>query len=249
MAECPSDTELASLVARREDDGSAVGPAVAAHASECEICKARVAHLTRLAFEATSYATDEGVEIPSSLRVGHVLPRGTVVGRYHVRELLGAGAMGVVYAAYDPELDRKVALKILRADASSGPHSAELRRRLTQEAKTMARLAHANVVRVYDTGAFEDQIFIAMELVHGTTLRRWMESTERPWRAVLEALVAAGRGLAAAHDAGVVHRDFKPDNVLVAKDGRVLVTDFGLAGDASQPHEEELGDSSGRGAS
>jgi serine/threonine protein kinase len=117
-----------------------------------------------------------------------------------------------------------VALKILRAQFDT----AEIRTRLLREAQAMARLKHPKVVTVYDVGTFGDRIYIAMEFVDGSTLRRWLGES-RPWREVLEVLKAAGRGLAAAHEAGLVHRDFKPDNVLVSKDGRVLVTDFGIA--------------------
>jgi len=155
------------------------------------------------------------------------LSRGTLVGRYIVLDVLGEGGMGVVYSAYDPELDRKIALKLLQArvGGSSGGDQAWLLR----EAQAMARLAHPNVISVHDVGTLPgDRIFVAMEFVDGETLRRWLEQ-RRSWREVLPVLRAAGFGLAAAHAAGLVHRDFKPDNVLVARDGRVRVMDFGLA--------------------
>ncbi|MBU8895126.1 protein kinase [Corallococcus sp. H22C18031201] len=154
-----------------------------------------------------------------------MLQRGALLARYVVLEPIGVGAMGVVYAAYDPELDRQVALKLLRPE---GRHMEELRMRLLREAQSLARLSHPNVVAVHDVGVCGDGIFLALELVEGTTLADWVKSP-RPWPEVLRIFLDAGRGLAAAHTAGLVHRDFKPANVLVGKDGRVRVTDFGLA--------------------
>src|SRR4051812_35335719 len=139
--------------------------------------------------------------------------------------------MGIVYAAYDPELDRKVALKILRVKDHRGPggNLAEKRARLLREAKAMARLSHPNVIVVYDVGTIDDQVFIAMELVDGVTVTRWREGKPREWKEVLDIFTPAGHALAAAHAAGLVHRDFKPDNVMVGRDGKVRVMDFGLA--------------------
>ncbi len=134
--------------------------------------------------------------------------------------------MGVVYAAYDPELDRRIALKVLHERKEDGEHR---RRRLQREAQAMAKLSHPNVISVYDVGTVEGRVFLAMELVEGTTLGGWRKAKERHWTEVLEVYGAAGRGLHAAHLAGLVHRDFKPDNVLVGVDGRVRVTDFGIA--------------------
>jgi tetratricopeptide (TPR) repeat protein len=147
------------------------------------------------------------------------------LGRYHVLERLGAGGMGVVVAAYDPELDRKVAIKLIHA----GRDDEEARARLLREAQAMARLAHPNVVAVHDVGVFAGQVFVAMEFVRGETLGGWLQRQPRSWSEVLAVFVSAGRGLAAAHEAGLVHRDFKPDNVLISAAGRVQVTDFGLA--------------------
>jgi tetratricopeptide (TPR) repeat protein len=137
--------------------------------------------------------------------------------------------MGVVYAAYDPQLDRKVALKILREGVLPEEPADEGRARLLREARAMARLAHPNVVAVFDAGVLEEHVFIAMEFVDGLTLRRWLAEKARSAREVLDVFVQAGRGLSAAHAAGLVHRDFKPDNVLIDGRGRVRVTDFGLA--------------------
>ena len=156
------------------------------------------------------------------------LSRGTAVGRYIVTEWVGEGGMGTVYAAYDPELDRKVALKLRRQGPSPAEHVLA-RAALSREARAQAKLAHPNVAAVYDVGTFEDRIFIAMEFVEGMTLRRWLEETHPDRRRILGVFLDAGRGLEAAHAAGLVHRDFKPENVLVGIDGRARVTDFGLA--------------------
>ncbi|NMO16580.1 tetratricopeptide repeat protein [Pyxidicoccus fallax] len=156
------------------------------------------------------------------------LEKGTEVGRYLVLEPLGAGGMGVVYSAYDPELDRRVALKLLRAGAL-GLEMEQGRAHLLREAQAMARVSHPHVVPVYDVGTFGQQVFLAMELVEAQTLGAWLKVAPRPWRQVLALFLDAGRGLSAAHAAGVVHGDFKPENLLVGRDGRVRVTDFGLA--------------------
>jgi hypothetical protein len=147
------------------------------------------------------------------------------VGRYEICEVLGAGAMGVVYRARDPELDRALAIKLVRggdATSSSGI-------RLLREAQAMARLHHPNVVPIFDVGAAGAAVFVAMPLLEGGTLKSWLRGGPRSLDALLDRFVAAGRGLAAAHAAGLVHRDFKPDNVLLGGGGEVQVADFGLA--------------------
>ncbi len=126
------------------------------------------------------------------------------LGRYMVIKRLGAGGMGVVYKAYDPDLDRKVAVKLLLGQAT--PHA---RARLLREAQAMAKLAHPNVVRVFDVGEVGGQVFVAMDFVDGLSLHEWMEA-RHPWPEVLELFVQAGQGLAAAHAVGLIHRDFKP---------------------------------------
>ncbi|HUQ02152.1 MAG TPA: serine/threonine-protein kinase [Kofleriaceae bacterium] len=163
---------------------------------------------------------------------GAALHAGDQIDRFILLEQLGAGGMGVVFAARDADLERRVAIKVLRAKHGQAP-SAAMRARLLREAQAAARLSHRNVVTVHEVGAVEDgpaagQIFIAMELVDGETLTKW-QATPRAWRDVVATYLQAARGLAAAHAAGLVHRDFKPDNVLVGKDGEVRVTDFGLA--------------------
>ena len=154
-----------------------------------------------------------------------------LVGRYQIEGQIGAGGMGVVYRAYDPELDRRVAVKLLRGDTVADERA---RQRMLREARSMARLAHPNVIHVYDVGVVGEQVFVAMELVVGVSLGAWLMSAPRPWREVLDRFLAAGEGLQAAHRAGLIHRDFKPENVLVAADGRVRVLDFGLARSAVQ---------------
>jgi tetratricopeptide (TPR) repeat protein/tRNA A-37 threonylcarbamoyl transferase component Bud32 len=163
------------------------------------------------------------------------LERGATVGRYVVIEPVGRGAMGVVYAAYDPNLDRKVALKIL---ASGARRKESARARLLREAQALARVSHPSVVTVHDVGWFDEKLFIAMEFVSGVTLRQWCEEHRGDWRAVLRVMLEAGEGLASAHDKDLVHRDFKPDNVMVGDDGRVRVLDFGLARALRDPVDE-----------
>ncbi len=165
-------------------------------------------------------------------RPGGVLHRGDTVGRYVVLELVGEGAMGRVYASYDPVLDRKVALKLLHP-LVEWPEAQE---RLLREAKALARVSHPHLVGVHDAGAFASSVFIAMEFVDGQTLRTWLASARRTPTEIVATFVQAGTGLAAAHAAGLVHRDFKPENVLVGRDGRIRVSDFGLARDVADPH-------------
>jgi tetratricopeptide (TPR) repeat protein len=169
------------------------------------------------------------------------LSRGDVVGRYVVLEKVGAGGMGVVYAAYDPDLDRRVALKIV---APKRVHSIEALGRMLREAKALAQLAHPNVVAVHDVGEMRGGVWLAMEFVRGQTLSRWRALKQPKWRESLRVMIAAGEGLAAAHDKGLVHRDIKPDNVMIDEDGRVRVMDFGLArprtGEALPRRDDEL---------
>ncbi len=149
---------------------------------------------------------------------------GTTLGRYRIEREIGAGGMGVVHAAFDPDLERRVALKVLRGSGSD-----DLRQRLLREARAMARLAHPNVVVVHEVGSANGRDFVAMELIDGETLADWVRDRPRTIGEIMAAFIAAGRGLAAAHRAELVHRDFKPHNVLRSRDGRILVTDFGLA--------------------
>jgi tetratricopeptide (TPR) repeat protein len=168
------------------------------------------------------------------------MPRGTSVGRYIILERLGAGGMSMVYSAYDAELDRKVALKFLHPGAEKLGDLGPVRLRLVREAQALARLSHPHVVSIYDVGTHEGEVFIAMELVEGQSLSQWLQERPRSWRELLVPFQQAGAALAAAHAAGLVHRDFKPSNVLIGTDGRARVVDFGLAlpaapGDATIP--------------
>lgn len=153
-------------------------------------------------------------------------PAPVQLGRFVVIRRLGAGGMGVVLEAYDPELERGVALKVL---GSLVADDAGVQARLRREALALARLSHPNVVAVYEVGTHEEFVFIVMELVRGPTLRGWLAKPQRGATEIIDAFIAAGRGLAAAHDRGLVHRDFKPDNVLFSEDGTPKVADFGLA--------------------
>jgi tetratricopeptide (TPR) repeat protein/predicted Ser/Thr protein kinase len=160
-----------------------------------------------------------------------LLGRGATVGRYVVVDRIGEGGMGVVYKAYDPELERGVALKLLKVQDRDGT----ARDRLLREARALAKLSHPAVVTIHDVGTFGDDVFIATELVDGDTLREWLRMAARRPSDVLRLFLAAGEGLAAAHRAELIHRDFKPENVIVGVDGRVRVIDFGLARVATAP--------------
>jgi tetratricopeptide (TPR) repeat protein len=213
-----AEHELA-LAAQHGD--AALSPERRAHLAGCPSCRNAL-----VGAERTEEAPDAGgptpVQTPAPLR------RGSVVGRYLILELLGQGGMGTVYAAYDAELDRKVAVKVLRADSGRARWQ-EAQLRLLREAQAMARISHPNVLAVHDVGTVEQGVFLAMALVEGGTLKDWLRERPRTPGEILEAFVQAGQGLLAAHRAGLVHRDFKPGNVLVNRDGRVFVTDFGLA--------------------
>jgi eukaryotic-like serine/threonine-protein kinase len=199
------------------------------HLDTCRSCRELLSTLarglsTRAGHDPDPMSRDgEGSEIPDAIAPG------TRVGRFIVQSPLGVGGMGVVHAADDPVLGRKVALKLIHADHGEGPASEEWRARLLREARAIARLSHPNVIAVHDIGLHGDRPFVAMELVEGSTLRSWLVASPRSWRDIVAVFVAAGRGLLAAHRAGLVHRDFKPDNVLIGHDGRIRVTDFGLA--------------------
>jgi len=202
---------------------------VEGHLAGCRDCRALIAAL------AQDAATDSNVETvkherhsPSQVTE---LPKRTVgdrVGRYLILSTLGTGGMGVVFSAYDPQLDRKVALKLLRSGLQLATKDAQ--KRLRREAQAIAQLSHPNVVGVYDVGTTDEgDLYIAMEFVEGETVTQWLRSYPRSWREIVDVFLQAAKGLVAAHGVGLLHRDFKPDNVLVGGDGRVRVTDFGLA--------------------
>ncbi|MBF5044619.1 MULTISPECIES: serine/threonine-protein kinase [Myxococcaceae] len=229
---CLDENTLAALGTERLP--AAERERAAAHLDGCAACRELLAALGHLdsALPASAAAAPLAAPAPEALAPG------AAVGRFIVLHPVGQGGMGRVYAAYDPQLDRRVALKLLHPEAWGAEATHEGRARLLREAQAMARLSHPHVVTVYEVGLWGEQLFLAMEYVEGQTLRAWLRERPRAWREVLRVFVDAGRGLAAAHHKGLVHRDFKPENVLVGADGRVRVTDFGLVqptGSLAQP--------------
>jgi eukaryotic-like serine/threonine-protein kinase len=232
---CPDENDLAAYARAELPPGDK--RALDAHLEACAGCRSVVTELVRaeVAAAATPHGDAGGGDLPYAMTTpvsarGEAdtssLLGGARLGRYLILDLLGAGGMGEVYVAYDPELDRKVAIKLLHPALAETPAE---RARLAREAQAMARLSHPNVIHVYDVGTVGDEVFVTMEYVKGGTLRTWLAARTRTPAEILAAFVKAGQGLAAAHAAGLVHRDFKPDNVLVGADERILVTDFGLA--------------------
>jgi len=196
------------------------------------------------ALEAT-VASDADGDSEADVSPSATIPtKGDSLGRYLVVEPLGAGGMGVVYRCFDPDLQRQVALKLLRPRAGTGSGSGGARARLMREAQAMAQLSHPNILTVYDVGTWGDQVYIAMELVGGTTLDEWLRAEPRSLPDILDVFVQAAEGLQAAHAAELVHRDFKPDNVLVDEDNRVRVMDFGLARHLAEAADETNADRS-----
>ena len=206
------------------------------HLDACDDCRVLVGEAARDSLGATAAGDSEaGPTLAEPIGRAAGRPRrslgpsaGSLVGRYLIRRTLGAGGMGVVLLAEDPELRRNVVIKLLRAEMVDQDEVGDVQTRLLREAQAMAKVSHPNVVPIYDVGLHDGRVFLAMEYVDGEDLASWLRS-ERPWREVVAAFVSAGRGLAAAHRVGIVHRDFKPQNVMVARDGTVKVTDFGLA--------------------
>ncbi|MFT3841778.1 MAG: pilus assembly protein N-terminal domain-containing protein [Myxococcaceae bacterium] len=205
----PDDATLAKL-AEGKISGEELS-ALESHLDSCGSCR------TLLAVVSNGSAPSVAVQRAT-------LSPGEMLGRFEIERLIGAGAMGMLYVARDPQLGRRVALKLMRPAFNDETG----RIRLLREAQSMAQLSHPNVVHVYELGELSGRVFIAMELLEGGTLRDWMK-VPRTWREKLEMFVAAGRGLYAAHQAGVIHRDFKPENVMIGKDNRPRVGDFGLA--------------------
>jgi len=162
------------------------------------------------------------------------LQPGDRVGRYVIEAVLGQGGMGTVLAARDPDLARLVAIKVLHAQANPSADLTGGPQRLLREAQAMAKLAHPGVITVHDVGVVGDRLFVAMEMIDGVDLRRWL-AQPRTWREIVAAFLQAGEGLAAAHAAGIIHRDYKPENVMVARSGRICVGDFGLAAADAAP--------------
>jgi eukaryotic-like serine/threonine-protein kinase len=226
---CPSADDLSAydantLAAEARAD-------IEAHVSTCQACTSSLQQRKgQLASPGASLPhseeTTRTVPPPVAARTADPSPQVQHIGPYILLEQLGAGAVGSVYAAYHPQLDRQVAVKLLHSEGAS---EMQARERLLREAQALARLSHPHVVAVHDAGTWEDRVFMVMEQVPGMDLRAWLKEKPRTWREVRDVFVQAGEGLAAAHAAGLVHRDFKPPNVLVGKDGRIRVADFGLA--------------------
>ncbi len=223
-AECPNADTLAAAGDGRLNTGEFA--ALDHHLDGCDTCREELAALV--------ISEREEDVAPAA-----VLKRGALVSRYVVLEWLGAGGMGMVFGAYDPELRRPVALKLVRTSASARPGEASAR--LLREARSVAQLSHPNVIAIHDVGTHGDQVFLAMERVEGASLRAHLAQRKRSWREIRDLFIEAGRGLAAAHAVGLVHGDFKPDNVLVGDDGRVRVSDFGLARAANETPGTEPG--------
>ena len=240
---CLTEDLVVAFLDGRADADTRAG--IEEHVDRCQDCFDWIARMLRQSFLHRSEAIADTVPIADLIDASAVdaltgASAGGTVGRYQVLERLGQGAMGVVYRAYDPVLERAVALKLIRSERPSP----DLRRRALQEAQALARLQHPNVVTVHDLGFVGEQVFVAMELLEGETLAAWLRRRRRDWREIRDVYVQAARGLEAAHAAGLVHRDFKPENVLVCSD-RVVVTDFGLVcamsvgdGAATQPAEQ-----------
>ncbi len=244
----PEEDALVSFALRDLAISEAEAEAIAAHLDECAACRQAV----RAGVQAAP-TDEEGLggrgargfsagtpSAPTARDRGTAI--GARIGRYEVRRLLGAGGMGRVYVAYDAELDREIALKVLRPELAGRPDV--LAQRLLRESRLTAKITHPAVMTVYDVGRADDVVFIAMELVHGETLGAFVARTRPGWRTCVAMYERAAYGLAAAHAAGIVHRDFKPENVLVelAGDRRVIVSDFGIARAIGQA---ELDSSSG----
>ncbi|MEJ7597850.1 MAG: serine/threonine-protein kinase [Kofleriaceae bacterium] len=218
---CLDEATVLAFLAGSEPDREQVET----HLADCQRCRTlvRLALPSRESREHRDLGLAATLVDPASLAATEpTLGAGDRVGRFEIRSLLGQGGMGVVYAAWDPQLDRRVALKVMRGARKAGAQ-------LLREGRAVARLTHPNVVTVYDIDDSAGRWFVAMELVAGETLDIWLRSQPRSVDEIVAMFVAAGRGLAAAHAVGLVHRDFKPSNVLVGEDGRPRVSDFGLA--------------------
>jgi hypothetical protein len=221
---CLSESTIIGLLERGLPGGQRAE--IEAHLDACASCRRVVVDLTAVLTGSLTAAEDHTTHPARPSDHGPALELGAMVGRFVVLGLIGRGGMGTVYTAYDPELDRNIALKLLHPKARTVDHT---RARILAEAQAMARISHPGVVAIYEVGTSRDRVFAAMELVEGTTLRAWITERPRSWREVVAVFQLAGEGLAAAHAAGVIHRDFKPENVLLGRDGRVKVSDFGLS--------------------
>ena len=195
-------------------------------------------HTTARSIEEPSVVVDTGITPAPEVGDRPRIDIGTQIGRYVVLDTLGSGGMGEVFAVYDRHLARKAAIKVVGPPNAREPTQDE-GHRLVREAQTMAKLSHPNVVTVFEIGLIGARPFVAMEFVPGTTLRRWM-AQPHSWQETIRVFCEAGEGLVAAHEQGVIHRDFKPDNVLLSDKGRVQVTDFGLADMVGAPVDSNM---------
>jgi tRNA A-37 threonylcarbamoyl transferase component Bud32 len=226
--EHPDEEALALLVEGEAD--AALRARIARHVDSCPSCLQLLAQLGRDE-DASTAEISEAPAISRLMRDAALFAPSKELDRFVLLEAIGRGAMGTVYAAYDRQLDRKVAIKLLHAHALVDP---DARAQLLREARALGKISHPHVVPVHEVGEVGERLYVVMEHVQGRTLRAWMRERTRPWREVVEVFVQAGMGLSAAHAAGVVHRDFKPENVLIGDDARVRVVDFGLARAASR---------------
>jgi len=217
---CLDENDVSDLLA--DALGATERAAIDEHLDRCPACRSLVSSVA-MALQEHDDLGRSVVRDPSLIQPIASLRRGDSLGRYVVLDVVGIGNMGVVYAAYDPDLDRRIAVKVLHEQADRHRELA------WREAKSMARINHPHIVAVHDVGLAANRVFVAMEFVEGVTLRTWQNEEGHGWREVVARYLDAARGLSAAHDAGIVHRDFKPDNVLVGSDGRVRVSDLGLA--------------------
>jgi len=232
---CPDENQLLLSVQGMLSSGER--QAIEEHIDHCEECRRVVAQLIRVSAapesrsepsSSTLIRITSGPNAHESSGSPELLSRGTNLGRYVILDFIGSGGTAVVYGAYDSELERKVAIKLLRTDLPGLGTPEANRSQLLAEAQAMARLSHPHVIVVYDVGTFGDRVFLAMEFIRGKSLRAWLEERP-PWQQILQIFLQAGEGLWAAHQSGLIHRDFKPDNVLVDGEDRARVTDFGLA--------------------
>ncbi len=219
---CPDDHRLMAYVEQTLSPEER--QALDAHLVECLACADIVAEVTRQLFPGDDPDAPAGAAVEAQTK--EAVAR---IGPYELREELGAGAMGLVYRAWDPGLRRDVALKIMRPDLFLTPGGEQLRARFQREAKLLARLNHGNVVSVYDCDESDRGLYIVMEYVSGASLTDWLTQRQPTGSQIVRVFLQIGAGLAAAHDAGLVHRDVKPDNILVGEDNRARIADFGLA--------------------
>jgi tRNA A-37 threonylcarbamoyl transferase component Bud32 len=223
--ECPDENALVAMI--EGDLDPAEREAVDAHIDTCPTCAALVIELAHVLTPGDPDAAPTPKVAPA--QAGHA--------DYTLGELLGHGGMGMVYAARHEALERRVAIKLLRADMSDPDMRAVYTERLLREARVVASLSHPNIITIFDVGLWRaDQVFLAMELIEGDTLRGWLKAEPRGWREVLGVYKQAAAGLSHAHQRGIIHRDVKPENMLIGRDGRVRVTDFGLARAQAAPH-------------